>query len=247
MTTVFHAPPTAFTTPPDGAPGEIGIGSHVVLPDTEARHATRVLRLREGAEIVVVDGAGGWHRVRLVHTEIGRAIGDVVASERPPPPAPLRLALAVLKSDERFETAIEKATELGVTDIVPVISSRVEAGARFRGERARAVLVAAMKQSLRAHLPHLHAPAPLATVVGPRAVVLHEGAPLADTLARMLAAPVSDDAAPLTLVVGPEGGFTDAELAAAVAAGASVASLGAARLRAETAAIVAVALATVRG
>ncbi len=244
MTTVFYAPPDAFTAPPGGAPGEIAAGSHLVLPEAEARHATRVLRLRAGAEIAVVDGVGGWHRVRLVHTEIGRAIGEVVGTERPAPPPPLRLALALLKSDERFEYALEKAVELGVTEIVPLDTARVEAGARFRSERARAAMVAAMKQSLRATLPRLHRPALLASVLGPASVVLHEGAPLTDALAGLRLA--STDEAPLTLVVGPEGGFSDAEIEAARAAGSPIASLGAARLRADTAAIVAVALVALR-
>lgn len=226
MTTTFYAPLDAFE------------GRRVVLPEAEARHATKVLRLRAGAEIAVVDGVGGWHRVRLVHTEVGRAIGEVVETTLLPPPPPLRLALALLKADDRFEFAVEKAVEIGATEIVPLRTARVEPGARVRAERVEGVAVAAMKQSLRAHRPRVHAPVALADVLGPDAVVLHEGAPLADALAATSVA-----AAMPTLVVGPEGGFTDAELAAATASGARIASLGAARLRAETAAVVAVALA----
>lgn len=230
MTTTFYAPPEAFD------------GRRVVLPEAEARHATKVLRLRAGAEIAVVDGWGGWHRVRLVHTEVGKAVGEVVETEMQPAPPPLRLALALLKSDDRFEFAVEKAVEIGATEIVPLRTARVEAGAKVRHERVEGVVVAAMKQSLRAHRPRVHAPIDIAAVLGPHTVVLHEGAPLADTLAATFEAALATGGAP-TLVVGPEGGFTDAELAAARVAGAHVASLGAARLRAETAAVVAVALA----
>lgn len=226
MTTVFYAPPEAFD------------GATVRLPDAEARHATKVLRLRAGAEIVVVDGNGGWHGVRLTHTEVGVAIGIVVATEQRPPPPPLRLALALLKADERFEFAVEKAVEIGVTEIVPLRTARVEAGAKLRAERVEGVVVAAMKQSLRAHRPRLAPLTPLADVFGPGAVVLHEGAPLSATLAAALATGTVP-----TLVVGPEGGFTDAEVEIARAAGSAIASLGEARLRAETAAVVAVALA----
>lgn len=224
MTTVFFAPPETFS------------GSHVTLPDDEARHATKVLRLREGAELVVVDGQGGRHRVRLTRTAAWSAEGEVVDTERVPPPPPLTLALGLLKAEERFAFALEKAVELGVTRFVPLMTERTEAR-RVRLERLCAHAVAAMKQSLRAHLPVVSAPVPLDALLGAGAVLLHEEAPLTDALPAILADPL----APLTLLVGPEGGFSDGEISRARASGTRVASLGPVRLRAETAALVAAA------
>ncbi len=221
MTTAFYVPPDAFA------------GARVVLPEPEARHATRVLRLRAGAEIEVVDGQGGRYRVRLTHTAIGEAEGEVVAREHEPPPPPFTLALGVLKADERFEFALEKAVELGVTRLVPLLTARVEAR-RVRLDRLHAHALAAMKQSLRAHLPEITAPQALADVLTPGALLLHESAPAEAILPRLL--PAAD--APVTLLIGPEGGFSDAEVAQATLAGARIASLGPVRLRAETAAVV---------
>lgn len=224
MTTVFYAPPSAFQ------------GDRVVLPEAEARHATKVLRLRAGAEIVVVDGQGGRFEVALTHTAIGAAEGRVTAATQEAPPAPLTLALGLLKAEERFEFALEKAVELGATRIVPLLTARVE-GQRARLDRLKGHAVAAMKQSLRAHLPEVTAPQPLAAVAGPGALLLHEQAPATALLADLLPAPGEA----VTLLVGPEGGFTEAEVAAATAAGARLCSLGPVRLRAETAAVATIA------
>ena len=224
MTTVFYAPPETFA------------GTRVILPDAEARHVTKVLRLRPGAEVMVVDGEGGRHRVRLTRTSGWDAEGEVVATEQVPRPLPLTLGLGMLKAEERVEFALEKAVELGVTRFVPLVTERTVAR-RVRLDRLRAHAVAAMKQSLRAHLLEVTAPMALDALLGPGAVLLHEGAPLSDMLPTLL----TDPARPMTLLVGPEGGFSDGETARANESGTRVASLGAVRLRAETAALVAAA------
>ena len=228
MTTTFYAPPGAFA------------GTRVVLPEAEARHAVRVLRLREGDEVVVVDGVGGWHRVRLALTTREGAIGEVVETRRDvnEPAAGLTLALPPLKAADRFEFAVEKAVELGVTAFVPLRTARTEG--RIKAARLEAHVVAAMKQSLRCRLPRLAAETPLATLLASAegaVFLLHEAADSARTLPRRLAE--VPPGAPVTVVIGPEGGFTPDEVRAAEAAGALVASLGPRRLRAETAALVA--------
>lgn len=222
VTTVFYAPPEMFD------------GARVVLPDAEARHATKVLRLRAGAEVVVVDGQGGRYTVRLARTSGWSVEGEVVGTVQVPPPPPLTLALGLLRAEERLEFALEKAVELGVTRFVTLLTERTEAR-RVRPERLRATAVAAMKQSLRAHLPEVAGPLALEALLGAGAILLHEGAPLPDALRTMLPGP----AAPVTLLVGPEGGFSNGEIARARESGTRVASLGSVRLRAETAALVA--------
>lgn len=229
MTTLFHAPPEAFD------------GGTVVLPEDEARHAVRVLRHGVGDELVVVDGVGGRHRVRLTEVDRRGARGTVVATEREPLGPPIVAGLALLKHPGRFETFVEKAVELGATALVPLQTARTER-VRWRPERVRAVAVAAMKQAGRARLPALHAPRLLPDVLAadwpaPRLLCHEAAAPEAALWRHLAAGPPAGG----TVLVGPEGGFTDDEVAEAVRAGWHVVSLGPQRLRAETAALAAVA------
>lgn len=232
MTTTFFAPPEAFR---DG---------RVALPADEARHATRVLRHREGDEIVVVDGAGGRHRVRL--TALGRdtAEGEVLATQREvgEPLHRLTIGLGVLKNAARFETFVEKAVELGVTEIVPLHTARTERE-RLKASRLHNLMVAAMKQSGRSRLPALREAQPLGDVLAAPAeglrLLAHEAAPAEAVLLDVLAR--AEPAGAITLLVGPEGGFSDEEVAQAERLGWRLVSLGPRRLRAETAAITAAA------
>lgn len=231
MTTTFYAPPTCFH------------GTHVSLPPDEARHAVRVLRMREGDTMVVVDGMGGWHEVEL--TQVGRDRADGVVQttlrEVGEPGYNLTLGVALLKQASRFEFVLEKAVELGVHRIIPLLTHRTEKP-RFKRQRAEHILVAAMKQSGRTRLPALEAPTALANVLtipskGLRAIC-HEATDPTHHLAVHVQQEASQRA---TILVGPEGGFTDEEMAEARAGGWQPASLGPRRLRAETAALTAAA------
>lgn len=227
MTTTFYAPPERFH---DG---------RVTLPDDEARHAVRALRYGVGDEIVVVDGAGGRYRVRLTGADKRGAAGEVVEERREvgEPPYRLTVGLGTLKNAGRFETFAEKAVELGVGRIVPLTTERTERE-RLKERRLENILVAAMKQSGRSRLPDLAELQEFADALrsdDALRILCHESADPAAVLPRVL-----DGAAEsITILVGPEGGFSEAEVAAAEAAGWAVASLGPHRLRAETAAIAA--------
>ena len=231
MTTTFYAPPEAFAN------------GRVVLPDDEARHAVRALRHGVGDEIGVVDGAGGYFRLQLTQADKRGAIGEVVSEKRDvgEPPYRLTVGLGTLKNAGRFETFVEKAVELGVHSIHPLTTERTE-HTRLKAGRLDNILVAAMKQSGRSRLPVLSEPQPLEEILegqkGLR-ILCHESAGPDAALGRIL------DAAPawesLTILVGPEGGFSPAEVERAEAAGWQVASLGPRRLRAETAALTAAA------
>lgn len=231
MTTTFYAPPSHIEN------------SRVVLPDDEARHAVRVLRHGPGDEIVVVDGAGGRYRVRLTETDKRSAAGEIVAAEREvgEPSYRLRVGLGTLKNASRFETFAEKAVELGVSEIVPLVTERTERMS-LKAQRMENILVAAMKQSGRSRLPTLTEPQPLADVLAASSgvcILCHESADPEAMLPTVLSR--AEDARAISVLVGPEGGFSEEEVAAAEEAGWTVASLGPRRLRAETAAIVAAA------
>lgn len=218
-------------------------GTRIALPESEARHAVRVLRMKAGDELLAVDGEGGWYRVELEHVGRSEAAGHIVERQTGvgEPSYRLTMAVGLIKHRGRFETFLEKAVELGVTEIVPLITARTEKE-RLRQDRAENILIAAMKQCGRSRLPVLRQPTSIAELLErpfDLGLCCHErtdgGAPFLNALAR--------DAPPaaITTLIGPEGGFTDAEVASARACGFQIVSLGGRRLRVETAALAAAA------
>jgi 16S rRNA (uracil1498-N3)-methyltransferase len=223
----LHVPPERI----EGARGTLGPEARRYLAD--------VLRLAPGAALEVFDGRGG----RYAAT-IGPGFQDLVLGPREvAPAAPLELALLVaLAKGEKMELVVQKATELGVARILPfeaersVVRLEPEKGEE-RAARWRRIAAEAARQCGRADVPEVAAPVDLgralgALAPGTRVFVFHPGGGKLDGAAPAAAA----------AVVGPEGGLTDDEVAACERAGASRAALGPRVLRAETAAIVAVAL-----
>jgi 16S rRNA (uracil1498-N3)-methyltransferase len=214
------------------------------LEGPEGRHAATVKRLRPGEAVLLSDGRGG-----LAHAVVDAAGRDTVdltitgrADADPPTPRVL-LAQALVKGD-RGELAVELATEAGVDGILPWRAARCVARWEEgpRGEKAlarwRSTVREAAKQARRPWLPAVEEPVTTAALARrvaavDLAVVLHEAA--SERLADVSLPPLGD----LLLVVGPEGGVTDAEIDALVAAGARPVRLGPEVLRASTAAAVA--------
>lgn len=235
MTTFFYAPPSSRQ------------GNRITLPEEEARHATRVLRKKPGDEILVVDGEGGWFRTRLEEVGKNAVVGEIVEQRRDvgEPGYRLTVGMALLKNTGRFETFLEKAVELGVAAVVPLVTARTEK-ARLKKARAENILVAAMKQSERSRLVRLEEPTDvrvwLAEKAGrddAQALICHEATASEQSIYRALAG--RPDAPRIEVLVGPEGGFSEDEVAAAEKAGFAPVSLGPRRLRAETAALTATA------
>lgn len=229
MTTTFYAPPDAIRN------------GRIVLPEDEARHAVRALRHNAGDEIVVVDGVGGHYRVRLTDVDKRSAAGEVIEELRDvgEPAYKLTVGLGTLKNAGRFETFAEKAVELGVRTIIPLVTERTERMS-LKAARLQNILVAAMKQSGRSRLPLVTEPLPLKDVLEGRnalRILCHESADPEAALSRILDTAPACEA--ITMLVGPEGGFSETEVTQAAEAGWQVSSLGPRRLRAETAAIVA--------
>jgi 16S rRNA (uracil1498-N3)-methyltransferase len=223
-------------------------GARVEFPEHTAHHAREVLHLRSGAAVRVFDGAGA--EFDAVLDEVSRR--TVSARIRHPAAArsesPLRLVLAIspLKGD-RMELVVQKATELGVTEIWPVVTHRTDAAARpalkgSRGERWEKVASGAAEQCGRAVVPHVPPTTTLEGLLarpfdGTRIALLETSGhpPLASL-------PI-DASSPVLLLVGPAGGFEAAEAESLRLAGFVSASLGPRILRAETAAVAAVAIA----
>ena len=220
------------------------------LRGEDARHLTRVLRAEPGQQYEISDG-GGVYLAEIAAVERERVIFRIIeALEAPPPPVQLTIFAALIKFD-RFEWLVEKATELGVTAIVPVNAARSEKGlmegARKRAERWRRIAHESSQQARRLGPPEIGEPQTLAAAIGPPAGLRYflDEKPGTPPLAAVIPLPGerrgSDSVALLT---GPEGGWTDAERAAATAAGWAPVSLGPLVLRAETAAIAAAAILT---
>lgn len=218
-------------------------GNRAALTGAHARHLSQVLRVQVGQEFELsING-----EVRLAR--VLRALADRVEFEvGAPVPSPAPLALTVLISVfkfDRMEWAIEKCTELGVANIIPVLAARTDShlasAAAKRAERWRRIAQQASEQSRRTTPPEVAAPAKLKDVLSigaERRVVLSE-VEQASTLADIL----STKPASLALAFGPEGGWKEQELTAFAEAGWTSASLGPTILRAETAVIAAVAVA----
>lgn len=182
----------------------VGSVDHPQPSDDDAHHLFRVLRLRDGEVVTVTDGRGAWRATRVAGGVLAPA-DDVV---REPAPRPAVVATAVPKGD-RLEWMVQKLTELGATEIVLVHCAR--SVVRWDAARAAKQLVRlervvreAACQSRRVWLPSVTGPVPFAEVVG------RPGMALADPEG---SAPVT--AAVGGVLVGPEGGFTDEEVAAA--------------------------------
>jgi 16S rRNA (uracil1498-N3)-methyltransferase len=228
---------------PSAAPG-----ARVALPEHTAHHAREVLRLRAGAAARVFDGEGSEFEAVLEEVSRRTVAARLGHAVTPRPESPLQLILAVspLKGD-RMELVVQKATELGVSEIWPVVTARTDAAARpalrgSRDERWHRVAAGAAEQCGRAVVPQVLATATLDGLLarpfeGHRLVLLETpGHPPLGSLEHR-----REDR--LLLLVGPAGGFERAEAEALLASGFTAASLGPRVLRAETAALAAVVVA----
>jgi len=220
----------------------------------QAEHMARVLRAQPGMEADVVAGGRVFHaEVAAVH--LGRDAREVrlnlLAELEADPALPVTLVMSVYKFD-RMEWVLEKATELGVAEIAPVIARRTEKhladAAEKRAERWRRIVHEAAKQSRRSDVPLIHPPAPLALRVkaatkATRIVLAEqERTTTLRALIEEAADAAGDEMPALEIAIGPEGGWAPAEEALFDANGWKAASLGPRILRAETAAIAALAV-----
>lgn len=223
--------------------------TEVVLREQDANHAARVLRLRPGDMVFALDGRGSLYQVRLTEVDKRETRGAIVAKEAATGELPVPVTLVQgLPKGEKFDWILQKATELGVTRIVPVVTERTVV--RLSGDRAQdkvrrwqAIAREAAEQCERAMVPVVDAPvdfaswlkAPLAEgVLRLACLERHGGVPLMRALSEVRPAGYE-------VVVGPEGGFGPAEADRLIASGAQNVTLGTRILRTETASLMALA------
>jgi 16S rRNA (uracil1498-N3)-methyltransferase len=221
-------------------------GAVLTLTGDEARHAVASRRLVVGETLWLFDGRGGLARTILLDvTARGRAL-DLRIEERraePPPKPAIHLACALPKGD-RQGTLLDMATQLGMTEFTPLVCERnvVKPGTNS-AERWRRICLEACKQSRRPYLPILHASATPQEIVAREAgrantVWIAHPSAAAVAVSRAVEKNASAD---VTILVGPEGGFTEQEVERTTGAGAQPIALGSAILRIETAAVALVA------
>jgi 16S rRNA (uracil1498-N3)-methyltransferase len=214
-------------------------GELVNLPEEEARHVVQVMRKKVGEEIMLVDGKGHWHRLEITETAKKRCRGRILETLMPEEKRNfhLHIAIAPTKNINRLEWFLEKATEFGIDEITPMLCGRSERK-KLRPDRLEKILVAAMKQSLKAYLPQLN---PLTTFED----LLRQpfdGQRFIAYLDEDVKGHLKENyrkAQNVLILIGPEGDFSPEEVALAKAKGFEGVSLGKSRLRTETAGIAA--------
>ncbi|MCP4684295.1 MAG: 16S rRNA (uracil(1498)-N(3))-methyltransferase [bacterium] len=238
--------PPIFYSPPENRDGDL-----IALPPGEARHASKVMRLAAGAIVIVIDGLGSACRGEIAASSARKTSVRVHSDLRDFGEATVRLTLAAgLSAASKFDSVVQRGTELGVKRFVPLITEKSKIRmddprrARSRVTRLRKVALAATKQCRRAYLPEIALPTTFADFLGEfdtddTGLIFH---PIrkAEALADV---PLGNNLKRLTLLVGPEAGFSDDEVALAAEAGIRPVRLGERVLRTETAGPVAVALA----
>jgi 16S rRNA (uracil1498-N3)-methyltransferase len=220
-------------------------GSPIELTRAESHHLSGVRRVRSGEHVEVLNGRGAVALCRVSGMTGKIPQLEVIEVRTLPPPTPsIHLKCALCKG-KGFAAVLQKAVELGVQAITPLLTQHVEASATKvvdKGERWEAILIEALKQSGNPWLPRLHAMRPLSDDLqdAPEAVSLcaalqPDAQPLGKLIEPALASPAG-----IHLYVGPEGDFSPEEYAALRSGGVLFASLGPLVLRVETAASLAI-------
>lgn len=218
----------------------LSCGSEITLPEGVANHCARVLRLKVDAPLILFNGQGGEYHAHLSHVE-KREVRAVIDTHDPrEAESPLEVVVAQgVSKGERMDYTVQKSVELGVSRIIPIVAERTVVN--LKGERAdkrrehwQGVVIAACEQSGRNRVPEVE---PLVDfqrwIAQPRAglkLVLHHRAP--QDLRTM-----DKPEGPVTLLIGPEGGLSEQEIALAEQAGFVSVCLGPRVLRTETAAL----------
>lgn len=224
-------------------PHDITIGQRVTLDEEESAHAVRVLRYLAGDSIHIADGRGSLYEATITnphpkHCEVEiRSIEQQSKHHR----GNIHIAVAPTKNIERMEWLSEKCTEIGIDTLTPILCHYSERK-NIRIDRLQKIILSAAKQSLSAYLPQLNELTPIKDCIlnatEQRRYIAHSS-PWTDKRELRDELLHSDEKSSTIVLIGPEGGFSDDEVRLAIEHGFIPVSLGEARLRTETAAIVA--------
>ncbi|MCX8015306.1 MAG: 16S rRNA (uracil(1498)-N(3))-methyltransferase, partial [candidate division WOR-3 bacterium] len=219
---------------------------HLKIVGSEAHHISKVMRHKSGDIIYVTDGEGNEYQVAITKIGSNNIEAEILTKNRKPrePICQITLAPSIIKG-KHMDLIIEKTTELGVYNILPIITERTVASiSEKKAERYQKIILSATKSSTRTYLPTLLKPIKFDDLLKTTnnydiAILAYEDEDTHNRLADILK---SDFLQKVLLIIGPEGGFTANEIQLAKAHNVQCFSLGPRRLRAETAAITALSL-----
>jgi 16S rRNA (uracil1498-N3)-methyltransferase len=222
----------------------------VVLNEENSKHAVQVLRMQNGEQLKLTDGLGNLYTAEISDAHKKKCTVNILErSFEDAPATKVSIAVSPVKNNSRFEWFLEKATEMGVTEIIPLLCSRTEKQ-HFRYDRMNGILISALLQSQQVWLPKLHEPVKyekylqsLENKAGQK-FIAHCEEDQKTSLRDLLSTnqPINQS----TILIGPEGDFTKEEIALALRNNFVPVALGDTRLRTETAALVAATLLCVR-
>lgn len=208
-------------------------GQTILLEEDETKHALKVLRMEWGAAVQVLDGMGNLYQANLVEQVDKKAVLQINSQQSFSQHMPeIVIAIAPTKSSDRLEWMVEKATELGVDGIVPVICARSEKR-KLNTDRLRKIVVSACKQSKNPWFPTVQEPMDIKKFlsISEPGLIAHC---MDDTKREITQMPLAHQKQ-IIILIGPEGDFTTEELELALSKGWQPVSLGENRLRTETA------------
>lgn len=214
-------------------------GAEVILNETESKHAIRVLRLKTNDEIELVDGKGGFYKARIQDANPKKCQLNIIDSQKEfgKKDFHLHIAIAPTKNIDRTEWFLEKCTEIGIDEITPLLSEHSERKV-IKPERLEKILVSAMKQSVKAYQPKLNELTKFSDLLQQatetKKYIAHCNEGEKPHLKNLV-----QPGDKVLILIGPEGDFSPEEVDLALQNGFEAISLGDARLRTETAGVVA--------
>lgn len=220
------------------------LGQTLQLDEDTSKHMIGVLRMAKGEDVLLTDGKGRKARAQIVDDNRKRCVVALLSIEEEEESRPsVSIGISIVKNASRFEWFLEKATEIGVNEIIPLLCDRTEKE-KFRYDRMKGILVSAMLQSQQTWLPRLHEPQSFEAVVKnalqAKTFIAHCLPEKKVQLAAVHSSQNTDHSS--LILIGPEGDFTPKEIELALLHGFTAVALGNTRLRTETAGMVAATL-----
>jgi 16S rRNA (uracil1498-N3)-methyltransferase len=215
----------------------------IALDEATSKHVVQVLRMNEGEKLNLTDGKGNLMTCEIIEAHKKHCVVELKEiSLKKQGARKISVAISLLKNTNRFEWFLEKATEIGVSEIIPLICERTEKE-KFRNDRMQGICISAMLQSQQCWLPVLHEPVALKEIIEKTSFQQKYIAHCDNSNKRLLseALPAGEDIGGAVILIGPEGDFTPTEIESALQKDFVPVSLGETRLRSETAGVVAVA------
>jgi 16S rRNA (uracil1498-N3)-methyltransferase len=215
----------------------------ITLNEETSKHVVQVLRMQTGEQLNLTDGKGNLLTVAITDAHKKHCVVQVkTVTHKPQATRKITIAVSLVKNASRFEWFLEKATEIGVTEIIPLLCDRTERQ-HFRYDRMKGILVSAMLQSQQTWLPVLHEPTKFENLKmmqfeNALKLIAHCEETEKNLFSNFQITQFSN----CVILIGPEGDFTTTEINTAIAEGYKPVMLGETRLRTETAAVVAATL-----